>query len=251
MWILITKLAPAYYRKLDTLMGNIGRYRDLSSWRKAFKSDWKNCAKKDIPMPMNDRYRPDVKQWVCTCPSQYQSRFLICKHLVQGVKPVPATFFLEVTRNRTLPIWSHPTLVPVDSDGQQTEVIGEQESEDDNQPDLDVDGDENDDRQEEEYRVTAEALHSVSSTYEERMRSLIRDLRSFTDGLEYQMQFRDERMLDSIARNGGGFLRMMDGCLEKERRQNTIRGPNIGTWDSGAASSMFYRTRPRRGEERT
>ncbi|KAJ3741554.1 hypothetical protein DFH05DRAFT_1375864, partial [Lentinula detonsa] len=69
-------------------------------------------------------------------------------------------------------------------------------------------------------------------------------LHSFADGLAYQTQFRDDRMLAAIFRYGGGFLRMMEACLEKERRQNLNRGAPIATWDSGSAPAMYYCTWP-------
>ncbi|KAJ7467321.1 hypothetical protein B0H11DRAFT_2239566 [Mycena galericulata] len=104
VWILVKKLAPSYYRKLDTLFVDTGRFRELASWRKAFKREWKRCQKAVITLPLNPKYRPDARQWRCTCEHLPKSRFLICKHLVQAVQPVPPIFFLEVTRNRTAPI---------------------------------------------------------------------------------------------------------------------------------------------------
>ncbi|KAJ3779891.1 hypothetical protein GGU10DRAFT_397907 [Lentinula aff. detonsa] len=174
--------------------------RERSSWRKIFKKEWKRCETAPISDPnertieSNIEYRPDVKQWVCTCPYLAKSRFLVCKHLVQLVEQVPPRFFLEVRRNS----------------------ISQDEDDED-----------------------------------EQVARLIRDFRSFANGLEYQTQFRGERMFDSILRYGGGFLCMMDACLEKERRQNSNTGSPVGTWDRGTASAMYYCSRPRRGEEGT
>jgi hypothetical protein len=53
---------------------------------------------------------------ICTCPSLPISRFLLCKHVVQGVAPVPPVFFLEVKRQRTAPFWVHPSLHPLTDD---------------------------------------------------------------------------------------------------------------------------------------
>jgi hypothetical protein len=64
-------------------------------------------------MPLNEKYRPDAHRWVCTCPCFAISRFLICKHLVQAVQPVPPVFFLEAKRNRTTPFWVHHSLIPL------------------------------------------------------------------------------------------------------------------------------------------
>jgi len=92
-------------------MNDKERYRELPCWRKQFKRDWKKLVGTPIPLPLNPKYKPDSHRWVCTCPSFVRSRFLLCKHLVQAVRPVPPIFFLEVKRNRTTPFWQHPGLV--------------------------------------------------------------------------------------------------------------------------------------------
>jgi hypothetical protein len=98
VWILVTKLAPHYYRKLDRALDNRGRYRELPSWRKAFKQDWKKVARTPTSelQVVDDKYKPDPWRWVCSCPHFVKSRFFVCKHLVQLVQPVPAHFFLQV-----------------------------------------------------------------------------------------------------------------------------------------------------------
>ena len=60
VWILITKLAPTYYRKLDLLLKESARYRELSSWRKGFKKTWRKLEESLITIPINDAYRPKV-----------------------------------------------------------------------------------------------------------------------------------------------------------------------------------------------
>ena len=111
----MTKLTLTYYRKLDLTTNVTGRYRELSCWRKQFKWDWNKLTNAAITTPVNDKYRPDPVQWVCTCPSFVHSHFLICKHLVQAVQPMPPIFFLQVKRNRTVPFWEHLTLIPLDT----------------------------------------------------------------------------------------------------------------------------------------
>ncbi|KAK1235050.1 hypothetical protein PQX77_001735, partial [Marasmius sp. AFHP31] len=122
------------------------------------------------------------------------------------------------------------------------EVIDTPES---NEPE---EGNETDD--EEEYQLAAEVEH-MDMTYCEEMEHLIRNLKSFTSGLEYQVQFRDKRFLTNLQRQGAGFLRIMGSCLEKEIRQNRDGGPPTGTWSAEMAPAMYYRTQPRRGEEET
>lgn len=60
-WVLITKLAPMYYRKLDIMLTDIGRFCELATWRKDFKRAWKIAMNTPITMPLNEKYRPDVK----------------------------------------------------------------------------------------------------------------------------------------------------------------------------------------------
>jgi len=39
--------------------------------------------------------------------------------------------------------------------------------------------------------------------------------RDFLDGLEYQLQFKDERMLDMVEREGAGFWQLAQNCLSR------------------------------------
>ena len=112
-WVLVTKLAPTYYRKLEVMLNDIGRFCELAKWRKDFKFDWMKVMRTEIMQPMNEKYRPDTTKFLCTCPQFVVSRFLLCKHIVQQFHPVDPRFFLEVTWNRTLPFWSHPSLKPL------------------------------------------------------------------------------------------------------------------------------------------
>ena len=64
-------------------------------------------------MPLNERYRPDAKQFLCICPHFVVSRFLLCKHRVQLFHLIEPQFFLEITQNQGLPFWSHLSLKPL------------------------------------------------------------------------------------------------------------------------------------------
>ncbi|KAJ3979894.1 hypothetical protein F5890DRAFT_1631332 [Lentinula detonsa] len=193
---------------------NKGRYRGLASWRKTFKREWRKLEKTPLTSPMPSEYRPCIKQWACTCPSQAPHRFLLCKHLVQGVEPVPDKFFLELPEG-----YLDDELPLIDN-----------EPEDGNESEED----------EELYGIEAGNI----GTYEERIDTLVRNLHSFANGLLYQKQFRDGRFLNIVEKQGSGFLRLLDTCLEKERRQNLNGTAPISTWDNRASSAMFYRTRP-------
>src|SRR5882724_108239 len=61
-----------------------------------------------ITLPLNSKYRPDPKAWVCTCPYFVKSQFLVCKHLIQSIPTMPPTFFLEVMHHCTTPFWQIP-----------------------------------------------------------------------------------------------------------------------------------------------
>jgi hypothetical protein len=73
----------------------------------------------------------------------------------------------------------------------------------------------------------------------------IKTIRDFCDGLDYQIQFDDRRMLETLERDGAAFLRLAKTCLGRERRMNMTRGSSPTTWEQGGGSAMWYRTRPR------
>jgi hypothetical protein len=73
--------------------------REKSEWRKAFKKEWKDLAKRSS----NNTYLTDVTRWICGCPAFFTSRFLICKHLVQQKGVVNIRFFDEVHRHHQYP----------------------------------------------------------------------------------------------------------------------------------------------------
>ena len=54
--------------------------------------------------------------------------------------------------------------------------------------------------------------------YHRRMRAHITNIRDFCDGLEYQLQFNDTRMLQVVETEGASFLRLVEDCLRKEGR---------------------------------
>ncbi|KAF8879542.1 hypothetical protein CPB84DRAFT_1657737, partial [Gymnopilus junonius] len=228
------------------------RYRELPSWRKGFKREWRKLEKTPITMPMSDAYRPKPKMMVCTCPYLATSHFLICKHLVQSFHPVPPVFFLEAKRHRTAPIWRHPGLKLIDEGP--TEA-GEDEplpQINDNQveitpssPGADIPPDDEDEDDEDDL---LDMGSKTGQTFDESMKEKINILRDFLGGLEYQIQFRDGRMLQALEREGAGLLRMAKACLSKERRMRSTRGETPSTWEQSTSSAMFYRSRAARSD---
>jgi len=56
VWVLITKLAPTYYRKLEVMLNETGCFHELPKWRRDFKAEWKKAMRTPITMPLNERY---------------------------------------------------------------------------------------------------------------------------------------------------------------------------------------------------
>jgi hypothetical protein len=259
VWVLVTKLAPTYYRKLDVLFVDTGRNREPSSWRKAFKREWRKLESRTVTEPVNDAYKPNVEQWVCTCPAFVVSRFLICKHLVHLVRRVPPTFFIEAQRRRTCPFWQHPDLQSLldedDLDPLEPSSSGSHGSDDSHltldESDglgLEVDDEipyENDD----DDLIHSYEQQESAIPFEEELNNDIELIRKFAAGLEYQLRFRDHRLLDVLHKEGRSFFRMANNCLDLERKENTNIGPKKATWQMGTA--MFYRPRPRLSEAYT
>ncbi|KAJ3906399.1 hypothetical protein F5879DRAFT_797718, partial [Lentinula edodes] len=57
-----------------------------------------------------------------------------------------------------------------------------------------------------------------TETFQRKMHTYIRNIRDFCDGLEYQLQFNDLRMLQELEEKGNGFLEYVKTCLEREGR---------------------------------
>jgi hypothetical protein len=240
-WILIRKLLPLYYRKGSTMFGPVARYRELPSWRKDFKREWRRCEKTAVTDPEDPTYAPDPIRWTCTCKAFSRSRFLICKHVVQSCHTVPGIFFLQVKRARTTPFWRHPELRPLD--GTITEASAETaDSETSDSPDdpfADVPCDAENDWED----VFGDHKPVRENSHEEMLR--ISDLlREFSDAIKFQASFNDRRCLGTLNRYGGQLFGLASDFLEHERKSNSTRCPNPTTWDPLTSHLMFFRTRP-------
>ena len=179
------------------------------------------------------------------------SHFLICKHLVQSIPPVSPTFFLEVKRNRTTPFWLHralqPDCLPILAPPVGPSLEGSTPAGKSNGNEFEgYDDDDNDDDDDVDVVDMQSGMFRDGATFRERFLRKIDGYRDFLDGLEYQLQFEDERMLETVEREGAGFWRLAQNCLSRERRMNTSRGSSPVTWERETSNAMFYRTRPRR-----
>ena len=92
---------------------------------------------------------------------------------------------------------------------------------------------------------------NLMRTFNEHLDNNISLIRNFLDGLEYQRQFGDHRMLETLERNGAGFFRLARNCLDCECRQNSSRASSPTTWEQATANAMYYRTRPRSADRDT
>ena len=189
---------------------------------KEFKAAWKKAMKKPITMLLNEKYRPDPRRFVCTCPQFVISHFLICKHLMQSFHPVYPIFFLQVTRNRTMPFWTHPSLVPIDEVRMRgaIEPIGVP-TEACNGINRSKEEEEEEEKEEEEENrelidMAADGYDASRETYTEKIQSHITLIRDFCDGLEHQIQFGDHRFLKILEGDGARFLRLAENCINQE-----------------------------------
>lgn len=169
---------------------------------------------------------------------------------MQSVCRVPAIFFAQVDRNRTCPFWKHPSLIPLDpanapfptfTDTSDDALTAAPSIVDEIDNDDNTNLAEDDDDDDEEDQETAQR---GVGTFRERMEARLSLLKNFIGGLEYQIQFQDERFMAALERDGGGFLRLAENCLDREHRFNTTRGAAPTTWERGTSNAMFYRTRP-------
>ncbi|KAJ7156580.1 hypothetical protein C8R43DRAFT_1087311 [Mycena crocata] len=188
------------------MLNQIGRFRDLPSWRKDFKVQCKKFWNTPITLPLNPKYRPDPYRWVCTCPHFFKSCFLICKHLVHAVRPVQ--------RNRTTPFWSHPALIPL------LPPTG---------PTI----------------ATPVPVASTSSAAHDSAQAAESDAEEEDVGFgSDNNEGLDSQFLNMLEREGAGFFRLAENCLSRKRRKNSTRSPAPATWEQTTANAMFYRIRP-------
>jgi len=72
----------------------------------------------------------------------------------------------------------------------------------------------------------------------------------FAKGLKYQVQIRDQRMLNTLKREGTSFLRLAKACMEKEKTRNLTRGVDVGC-RRGTSNAMFYGKGPTAADDGT
>ena len=192
-------------------------------------------------MPINPKYQLDIVQWVCTCPYFITSHFLVCKHLVQSLGPVPATFYLQVKCNRTTPFWLHLILQP--QGYHPTAVSGNDGGSsmvDDNTLNQNVRTEDSEDEEDSLIDTEPGLAAGDRTSFHKRFSNHISTIQDFCDGLEYQLKFEDHWMLETLERERASFLQLMQSCLSQECHMNSTRGTLLTTWEMETASAMFY-----------
>lgn len=244
-WVLNARLLPVYRNVINKINHPTGRPRDARSWRKAFKAQWKKCAATDVSgrdiFPYT-KYDPNPYDWVCGCPAFRSSRFLICKHLIDLCHPVSSRFFLEVTRNRTTPFWSHPSLqplIPCDVSPTQltqsainelTDALADTNIDIDDDSDSDLDFDDS-------------LPEERAKGFEERINKTANILEKFAKLYRYQIQFGELRFEREAEKQLARAVGFMEDCLDVERLENSLTGEKPTTWGR-KSTTMFLFTRP-------
>jgi hypothetical protein len=86
-YVIICKVVPQQLDRYYLLCHG----RELPSWRKDFKANWRQLASKTV---INwDKYMTDRQQWICSCPYFLINRFFLCKHLVVPMGKMENIFF--------------------------------------------------------------------------------------------------------------------------------------------------------------
>ena len=112
VWILVTRVIPDAITRMRAITSSNHRLA-RAAWRKGFKTQWKSLQGKIINPDSIRRYHTDPIKWICACEAFLESRFFICKHLLQCLAPFdrPMDFFRSVQRRRTWPFLDHSQLV--------------------------------------------------------------------------------------------------------------------------------------------
>lgn len=243
--MLTEKLLPTYRNVIHKIHHPTGRTRDARSWRKAFKKEWLRLSTRATAPPDEFPYigyNPDPHRWHCSCPAFVRSRFLICKHLIQACHPVNPRFFLKAERNRSLPFWKHPLLIPfTGEDGAELpKSAGVQEDASDCE--FSAAGSDNDSNDGFDDELPA----ALTARFESDMKKHAKTIADVAPLLLYQIQFGESRFLQDMEREAGRGLAYFAGLLQVERAENTMGSVKPTTWNR-SPGSMFLFTRPPSG----
>lgn len=183
------------------------------------------------------KYNPDPGNWTCACPAYRDSRFLICKHLIQRCHPVMPRFFLEVTRNRTTPFWSHPSLVPLEEIDDESGISLPPMTPALSTPVEEWDSDSNSDQDFDDG-----PSEDLAATYAIQMETLASDLEDLASIVRHQVQVCEVRLLARAQQETARACRWHAAIRELERINNSRYAVRPSTWSH--SGTMFVYTRP-------
>jgi hypothetical protein len=237
VWTIVEKVIPEYEEKVQRIIKPTGLSRDAASWRKEFKREWRRCEVKQTSDPDEfpyTKYNPDPCNWKCACPAYRDSRFLICKHLIQLCCRVSPRFFIEVNRARQPPFWSHPSLIPLENlDDASLRLDPPEDDLNFNLPDWESDSDDDfDDAPSTE----------LAATYASQMDKLASDLEDLAKIIRHQIPFKEVRLLSRAQAETARARRWHSSIQELEKINNSRNSIRPNTWNQ--ASTMFIYTRP-------
>ena len=111
-WVLVTRAIPAAVAKMRAVRSGNDRL-GKAAWRKDMKREWKRLEGKSVNPESIQKHHTDPEQGVCACEAFLDSRFFICKHLVNSFSSLTnrTAFFSTVQRRRTRPFLIHDQLV--------------------------------------------------------------------------------------------------------------------------------------------
>ena len=115
---------------------------------------------------------------------------------------------------------------------QETEEGSSSSDEDQNSPTATINNMDGHSQANKTFPVDNSSSGPSTDIYHDRMRAHIKNLREFCEGLEYQLQFNDYRMLNVLEREGGSFLSLVEDCLRKEGRLLSIEHPVLSHSDT-------------------
>jgi hypothetical protein len=130
VWVLVSRVIPTAERDMEALQCGDVRIKK-AAWRTDFKKMWKDVDVRDVD-PANLRlYGTNPTSWVCGCDAFLLCRFVLCKHLLYCLEPIPnrsrCDFFDYIKRQRQRPFWVHEKLVVRPEFRTQSPTLGIQE----------------------------------------------------------------------------------------------------------------------------
>ncbi|CAD6983061.1 unnamed protein product [Tilletia controversa] len=243
--IIRTRLIPHMVRRLQALLQ--GQTRMVTpSWKRELVTAWREAEQRDtVSDEAITRYKTCIHTWTCACESFLQSRFLICKHLVQTVNHMSTADIKAMERHREPPFWTHPALssarpeqpcgqgcgigVVRDAAGDPSAGEGEEDPNDgaDDEGDVDENGDVNRDGVEED----AELEPSVTEKFEEAALMLTRMAKL----LEREQPWSSRPFIDAFLRHNRQNFKLLEDDERRLSRQSMAL-----TWGNSRHQASMY-----------